>query len=153
MQAASPASESARLFHMIGVGADVIRAFGGVVLVTAALSLFVALYHALNERAYDIAVLRTLGSRPGAIASMLMVEALMLAVLGGVLGLVLAHALAAALSWWMTEQQSLRIDPWAFSASELWLLVPALLAAVLAALLPSWRAARTDISATLARRG
>ncbi|HEY5309960.1 MAG TPA: FtsX-like permease family protein [Casimicrobiaceae bacterium] len=153
MQAASPASESARLFHMIGVGADVIRAFGGVVLVTAALSLFVALYHALNERAYDIAVLRTLGSRPGAIASMLMVEALMLAVLGGVLGLVLAHVLAAALSWWMTEQQSLRIDAWAFSASELWLLVPALLAAVLAALLPSWRAARTDISATLARRG
>jgi putative ABC transport system permease protein len=49
---------------MIGVGADVIRAFGGVVLATAALSLFIALYHALNERAYDIAVLRTLGARP-----------------------------------------------------------------------------------------
>ena len=131
MQAASPANESARLFHMIGVGADVIRAFGGVVLVTAALSLFIALYHALNERAYDIAVLRTLGSRPIAIALMLMVEALMLAILGGVLGLLLAHGLAAILAWWMTEQQSLRIDPWAFSASELWLLVPALLAALL----------------------
>ena len=61
---------------MIGVGADVIPAFGGVVLVTAALSLFIALYDALNERAYDIAVLRTLGSRPLAIALMLMVEAL-----------------------------------------------------------------------------
>ena len=64
MQAASPAYETARLFRMIGVGADVIRAFGGVVLATAALSLFIALYHALNERAYDIAVLRTLGARP-----------------------------------------------------------------------------------------
>lgn len=62
MQAASPAFETARLFRMIGVGADVIRAFGGVVLATAALSLFIALYHALNERAYDIAVLRTLGA-------------------------------------------------------------------------------------------
>ena len=66
LQAASPAYESARLFRMIGVGADVIRAFGGVVLATAALSLFIALYHALNERAYDIAVLRTLGARPRA---------------------------------------------------------------------------------------
>ena len=152
MQAASPASESARLFHMIGVGADVVRAFGGVVLVTAALSLFIALYHALNERAYDIAVLRTLGSRPASIALMLLVEALLLAILGAALGLLLAHGLAAILAWWMTDQQSLLIDPWTFSADELWLLVPALLAALLAALLPSWRGAHANISATLARR-
>ena len=87
MQSASPAYESARLFRMIGVGADVIRAFGGVVLATAALSLFIALYHALNERAYDIAVLRTLGARPPSIAVMLLLEALILALLGGILGL------------------------------------------------------------------
>ena len=137
---------------MVGVGADVIRAFGGVVLATAALSLFIALYHALNERAYDIAVLRTLGARPSGIALMLMLEALMLAALGGVLGLALAHGLAAVLARWMADQQSLRIDPWAFTVGELWLLVPAFLAAALAALLPSWRAAHADISATLARR-
>jgi len=152
MQAASPALESARLFRMIGVGADVIRAFGGVVLATAALSLFIALYHALNERAYDIAVLRTLGARPSSIAIMLMLEALMLALLGGVLGLALAHALVALLVWWMGQQESLRVVAWTFSATELWLLVPALVAAALAALLPSWRAAQANISATLARR-
>ena len=152
MQAASPAYETARLFRMIGVGADVIRAFGGVVLATAALSLFIALYHALNERAYDIAVLRTLGARPSSIAMMLMLEALMLAVLGGVFGLLLAHGLAAILAWWMVRQESLPINAWAFSAEELWLVVPSLLAAALAALLPSWRAAHANISATLARR-
>jgi len=152
MQSASPAYESARLFRMIGVGADVIRAFGGVVLATAALSLFIALYHALNERAYDIAVLRTLGARPASIALMLVLEALMLAILGGVLGLLLAHGLAAILAWWMTQQESLRISGWVFSVEELWLLVPALLAAALAALLPGWRASQANISATLARR-
>ena len=152
MLAASPAYESARLFRMIGVGADVIKAFGGVVLATAALSLFIALYHALNERAYDIAVLRTLGARPSQIALMMMVEALMLAVLGGAVGLLLAHALVAVLVTWMAQQESVRVSAWAFSVEELWLLVPALLAAALAALLPSWRAAHADISATLARR-
>jgi putative ABC transport system permease protein len=152
MQAASPAYETARLFRMIGVGADVIRAFGGVVLATAALSLFIALYHALNERAYDIAVLRTLGARPVSIAMMLMLEALILAVLGGVFGLLLAHGLAAILASWMARQESLPINAWAFSSQELWLLVPSLLAATLAALLPSWRAAQANISATLARR-
>jgi putative ABC transport system permease protein len=152
MQAASPAYETARLFKMIGVGADVIRAFGGVVLVTAALSLFIALYHALNERAYDIAVLRTLGARPASIAAMMLLEAMILALLGGVLGLVLAHSLAAVLAWWMARQESLPINAWAVSAQELWLLVPSFAAALLAALLPSWRAAQANISATLARR-
>jgi len=152
MQAASPAYESARLFRMIGVGADVIRAFGGVVLATAALSLFIALYHALNERAYDIAVLRTLGAHPASIAIMVMLAALILAILGSALGLLLAHSLVGALVWWMAQQDSLRISAWTFSPGELWLLVPAFLAAALAALLPSWRAARANISATLARR-
>ena len=152
MQAASPAYESARLFRMIGVGADVIRAFGGVVLATAALSLFIALYHALNERAYDIAVLRTLGAHRINIAVMVMVEALMLAILGSALGLLLAHGLVAILVWWMAQQESLRISAWTFSLGELWLLVPAFLTAALAALIPSWRAAHANISATLARR-
>ena len=152
MQAASPAYESARLFRMIGVGADVIRAFGGVVLATAALSLFIALYHALNERAYDIAVLRTLGAHRINIAVMVMLEALMLAIIGSALGLLLAHGLVAILVWWMAQQESLRISAWTFSLGELWLLVPAFLAAALAALIPSWRAARANISATLARR-
>src|SRR5258706_7443354 len=94
---------------MIGVGADVIRAFGGVMLATAALSLFIALYHALNERAYDIAVLRTLGARPSSIAMMLMLEALILAVLGGVLGLLLVHGLAGVLAWWIARHERLPI--------------------------------------------
>ena len=152
MQAASPALESARLFRMIGVGADVIRAFGGVVLATAALSLFIALYHALNERAYDIAVLRTLGARPSSIASLLFLEALMLALLGGLVGLALAHGLVAILAAWMASEEALRIQAWSFSASEFLLLMPALLAATLAAALPSWRAARANISAALSRR-
>ncbi len=152
MQAASPALESARLFRMIGVGADVIRAFGGVVLATAALSLFIALYHALAERAYDIAVLRTLGARPSTIALMMMMEALMLAVLGGVLGLLLAHGLVALLVAWIGEQESVRLSAMSFLAAELWLLVPSFVAAALAALLPAWRAAHADISGTLARR-
>ena len=153
MQAASPAYETARLFRMIGVGADVIRAFGGVVLATAALSLFIALYHALNERAYDIAVLRTLGARPTSIALMLLLEALMLAVLGGVLGLLLAHGLVAILAWWMARAgEPCALTPGRCRPRNCGCSCPRFVAATLAALLPCWRAAQANISATLARR-
>lgn len=152
MLAASPALESARLMRVVGAGADVVRAFGGVMLLTAALSLFIALYRALDERAYDNAVLRTLGARPSTIGAVLLIEALMLAVAGGVLGLVLAHALAAALAWHLAGQDGLVIRAWAFSADELWLALPAIAAGLAAALIPGWRAARSDVTADLARR-
>ena len=152
MLAASPAYESARLFRMIGVGADVITAFGGVVLATAALSLFIALYRALNERAYDIAVLRTLGMRPSRIAAMMLLEAFFLAAAGGFLGLLVGHVLVAILAWWIGTQDSLHISAARLSVDELMLLIPAFVAALLAALLPSWRAARADIAGILAHR-
>jgi hypothetical protein len=69
-----------------------------------------------------------------------------------VFGLLLAHGLVALLVWWMGEQESVRVSAWSFSRSELLLLVPSFAAAALAALLPTWRAAHANISATLARR-
>ena len=62
LQAASPAYESARLFRMIGVGADVLRAFGLVLVLVAGLSVFIALLNALEDRRYDLAVMRMLGA-------------------------------------------------------------------------------------------
>jgi len=54
MQAASPAYETARLFSIIGVGTDVLRGFALVLVFSAALSVFIALYNALEERRYDL---------------------------------------------------------------------------------------------------
>jgi putative ABC transport system permease protein len=50
MQAAAPALEITRLLHMLGLGTDVLRAFAGVLLLTAALSVFIALWSAVRER-------------------------------------------------------------------------------------------------------
>lgn len=62
MQAAAPAIEVTRLLRLLGVGADVLRAFGGVLLAVAALSVFIALWNAVRERRADLAMLRMLGA-------------------------------------------------------------------------------------------
>ena len=46
---------------MIGVGVEVLRAFGLVLVLVAALSVFIALLNALEDRRYDLAVMRMLG--------------------------------------------------------------------------------------------
>ena len=55
-----------RLLRLLGVGADVLRAFGGVLLAVAALSVFIALWNAVRERRFDLAMLRMLGARQAA---------------------------------------------------------------------------------------
>ena len=151
MQAASPAYETARLFSIIGVGVDVLRGFALVLILSAALSVFIALYNALSERRYDLAIMRTLGASPATLMMLMLSEGLLLAVLGGALGIVLGHALAEVLGWMLREARQIEITGWAWVDAEWGLIALALGVGVAAALLPAWRAYRTDIAGTLAR--
>jgi putative ABC transport system permease protein len=151
MQAASPAYETARLFSIIGVGVDVLRGFALVLILSAALSVFIALYNALSERRYDLAIMRTLGASPATLMMLMLFEGLLLAALGGALGIVLGHALAEVLGWMLREAQQIEITGWAWVDAEWGLIALALGVGVAAALLPAWRAYRTDIAGTLAR--
>jgi putative ABC transport system permease protein len=151
MQAASPAYETARLFNIIGVGVDVLRGFALVLVFAAGLSVFIALYNALNERRYDLAVMRTLGASPARLMLLMLFEGLLLALVGAVLGIVLGHALTELLGFALAQAKQVTVTGWAWVNAELWLVVMALAVGVVAALLPAWRAYRTDVAATLAR--
>jgi putative ABC transport system permease protein len=151
LQAASPAYESARLFRMVGVGVEALRGFAVVLIVAAALSVFIALYTALEERRYDLAVMRALGASPGKLFGLLMAEGVVLALLGALIGLGLGHALTSAFGVWLEYQQHGAVTGLEWRPDELWVLAVALGVGVVAALLPAWRAYRTDVSRTLAQ--
>ncbi len=151
MQAASPAYETARLFSIIGVGVNVLRGFALVLILSAGLSLFIALYNALNERRYDLAVMRALGARPSKLLALMLFEGLLLAMLGAAAGLVLGHALTEALGAMLKSAQQVAVTGFTWMPGELWLVALALAVGVVSALLPAWRAYRTDIAHTLAQ--
>jgi putative ABC transport system permease protein len=151
LQAAQPAFEAARLFNLLGVGIAVLRAIAAGVLLVAALSLFVALYGALEERRMDLAILRTLGASPAKLLRLLLAQGLLLALAGAALGWLLGHGGVALLQWSMDGEQQLNLQAWRIAADEAWLPVIAVAVGLLAAALPAARAYRTDIAATLAR--
>ena len=151
MQAASPAYETARLFTIIGVGVDVLRGFALALILAAGLSVFIALYNALLERRYDLAVMRTLGASPARLMTLMLFEGALLAGFGAALGIALGHALTEMLGVAFKAAKQVAVTGWAWVPEELWLVGLALAVGIVAALLPAWRAYRTDIAGTLAR--
>lgn len=151
LQAAQPAFEAAKLFRLLGAGIDVLRGIAAIVLGAAALSMFVALYNALEERKTDLAILRTLGAQPFKLLLLLLTEGLLLALAGALLGWVLGHVAVDVLGRLLSDDRNLNLSGWFVAPEEAWLALAAIGVGLLAALLPAIRAYRTDIATTLAR--
>jgi putative ABC transport system permease protein len=145
MQAAAPALEITRLLSMLGLGTDVLRAFAGVLLLTAGLSVFIALWSAVRERRTDLALLRMLGAPPSKVAALLLCEALWLGLLAAGVGVLLGQAFAVALAMFLRLDHSLLIGGMVWPAG-LWV-VPALalLVSLASALLPTLAAYRVSV--------
>jgi putative ABC transport system permease protein len=152
MQAAAPALEITRLLTMLGIGTEVLRAFAGVLLLTAGLSVFIALWSAVRERRSDLALLRMLGAPPIKIAALLLVEALWLGLLAAVLGVMGGQALATLIGWMLQLDNSLLIGGLVWPVELL--LVPALALGVslMAAILPAFGAYRVSVFELLQSR-
>jgi putative ABC transport system permease protein len=152
MQAAAPAVEISRLLNMLGIGTDVLRAFAGVLLLTAALSVFIALWSAVRERRADLALLRMLGAPPAKIAALLLGEALWLGVMSALIGVAGGQALTALIGWMLQLDNSLLIGGLVWPIALLW--VPALACGIslAAAILPALGAYRVSVLELLQSR-
>jgi putative ABC transport system permease protein len=151
LMAASPASEVARLFAVVGVGIETMRAFAWILVGSSLLSLFVTLFNALEERRYDIAIMRLLGAGRARIAGLMMLEAWMLAAMALVLGLVIGLGAVAVVGHWLAVARAFTLSAAEFVPALGATALVALAVATLAAALPAWRASRMNVASTLAQ--
>jgi putative ABC transport system permease protein len=152
MQAASPAYEGARLMSLLGVGVDALGVFAAVLMASAALSVFIALTSALQERRHDLALLRTLGAPPARLLALVAAEGMTLVVSGVILGLVLGHAAAEALGRWLARSQAWTVTGLAWAGGEAWLVLLALAAGAGTCAIPAILAYRRDPATVLLER-
>ncbi len=152
LQAASPAFETARLLSLLGVGLEALRGFGVLLIATAGLSVFIALWNALQERRYDLAVLRTLGASRRVLFLQPLIEGLMLAGGGALLGLLAGHGIATLLGLLLPQAQHMGLSGLTWLPEELYVVLLALGVGLISALLPAIQAYRTNIAQVLAAR-
>lgn len=150
LQAASPAFETARLFSILGVGVDIMKAFASVLIFISALSIFIALYNSLKERKYDLAIMRSMGASRNKIFVSVLLEGTILALAGAFSGILLAHIVLLLSPAILEDAARSGITGWVFLPQEGIILVSGLLLGIVCALLPAVQAYRTDISRVLA---
>lgn len=150
LQAASPAMEISRILQLVGIGLDGLTAFSWVLILTAALSVFAALYGSLRARRGDLAMLRCLGATRWELLWAMLLEGLLLSMFGVALGFLAGHGAMELLGGWLESTRGVALTGWTWIPSETVLLFGLFGVGVLAAALPAVQAYHTDVARTLA---
>ncbi len=150
LQAAAPAFETARLFSILGVGADVLRGFALVLILISALSIFIVLYNSMKERRYDLAIMRSMGASRTKLFVSVVMEGTVLTALGTASGLILGHAALFVFTMVVQQSAASGIDTGVWYIEETGLFVGSIFLGVICSVLPAVEAYRTDIHRVLA---
>ncbi len=149
-QAAAPVGEINKLMGLIvGPLKNAMLVITLITCVVAAVGILVSIYNSMNDRKRDIAVMRALGARRSTVTSIIICESMLVAMIGVIIGWVIAHAGIVAYSGTIEEQTGVQVSFFTTSNNEIWILPLVVLLALIAALLPAWSAYRTDVGSNL----
>ncbi|MEL6738049.1 MAG: FtsX-like permease family protein [Pseudomonadota bacterium] len=151
MQSAVPATETARLLELLGASLDGIRLFAWLLALTGGLAIFVALLNMARSREGDLALLRVMGATRVQVFATLIMEGVITAALGAVLGWLLAHGLIMVAKSNFATLADLGLQAWQVQPAEGLLVLVVLAIGALAALIPAWRVFNLDPARVLAR--
>lgn len=134
------------LWQIVGVAETALTGVSVMVIVTALLGMVAMIFSSLNERRREMAIWRAMGARPAVILALLVLEAVLMALAGALLGLALLYGalllarpfVDAAFGIWLpVEWPGLR---------EIAILGSVTAAAALASLIPALRAYRLSLA-------
>ena len=79
------------LWGIVGIAETALLAVSAMVVVTALIGMMATIFSSLNERRREMAIFRAMGARPVTILSMLVLEAMVMAAIGALLGVLLLY--------------------------------------------------------------
>lgn len=134
------------LWQIVGVAETALVGVSAMVVVTALIGMMAMILSSLNERRREMAILRAMGARPATILGLLVLEAVLMAALGAVLGMVLLYGALAVARPLIDAAFGLWLPLEAPGRREILFLFGVVGAAALASLLPALRAYRLSLA-------
>lgn len=134
------------LWQIVSIAETALIGVSAMVVVTALIGMMATIFSSLNERRREMAIFRAMGARPRVILSLLVLEAVLMAAIGAVLGLGLLYVglligqplIDSAFGLWLPiEPPTLR---------EAWVLLGVIAAGAIVSMVPALRAYRMSLA-------
>lgn len=147
-QAVLPSDQIRDLFKVVGAVDGIFRVIAWLIVVVAAVGILVSLYNTIQGRRREIAILRALGARARHVFAVIVLEALLLCLLGGLLGLLIGHAGVLLTAPFLLQEYGAMV---AAGLGIVDVQIMAILAGIglVVGIVPAWRGLRTPVAENL----
>ena len=134
------------LWQIVGIAETALIGVSIMVVVTALIGMMATIFSSLNERRREMAIFRAMGARPRVVLGLLVLEAVLMAAFGAILGLALLYVglfvgqplIDRAFGLWLPiEAPTLR---------ELWAMFGVIVAGAIVSTVPAFRAYRMSLA-------
>ena len=134
------------LWQIVGIAETALIAVSAMVVVTALIGMMATIFSSLNERRREMAIFRAMGARPRVVLALLVLEAMLMAALGAILGLAFLYVglligqplIDSAFGLWLP------IEP--VTLREIWVLAGVIVAGAIVSMVPALRAYRMSLA-------
>ncbi|WP_299931985.1 ABC transporter permease [uncultured Pelagimonas sp.] len=134
------------LWSIVGLAETALLAVSGMVVVTALIGMMATIFSSLNERRREMAIYRAMGARPARIIAMLVFEAMLMAAVGALLGVMLVYAVLVIAQPVVDRAFGLWLPIEAPMMRELWVILGVIAAGAIVSLVPALRAYRMSVA-------
>lgn len=134
------------LWQIVGIAETALIAVSAMVIVTALIGMMATIFSSLNERHREMAIFRAMGARPRVVLCLLVLEAVVMAAIGVIFGLVLLYVglfvgqplIDSAFGLWLPiEAPTMR---------DIWVLFGVVAAGAIVSMVPALRAYRMSLA-------
>jgi putative ABC transport system permease protein len=149
-QAVAPVRVIHDLFEgIVGKLQWVLMGMAVLTVVVAGIGIMVSIYNSMSDRRHEIAVMRALGASRTIVMLIILMESILLSLMGGAMGLLLAHGAIWLCSPLIADWTGVVVGLMQFQLGEGWLIVGLIVLASAVGYLPALAAYRTDVAKSL----
>jgi putative ABC transport system permease protein len=134
------------LWGIVGIAETALLAVSGMVVITALIGLMAAIFSTLNERRREMAIFRAMGASPATILGLLVLEAVLTAAAGALLGLGILYLGLIIAQPMVDSAFGLWLPIGAPGLREFWVVLSVIAAGAIVSLVPALRAYRMSLA-------
>ncbi len=134
------------LWQIVGIAETALIGVSAMVVVTALIGMMATIFSSLNERRREMAIFRAMGARPIVVLTLLVLEAVLMAALGAVLGLFLLYVGLFVGQPMIDNAFGLYLPIEPPTWREAWVLLGVVVAGAIVSMIPALRAYRMSLA-------